>query len=79
MSDLRQASLEVEPSANIHEPQADGTPDNRRADDEPVDNTADQLSDGRTTGLDPDYSADTNDDPSAIEGEIQSNGKIGGA
>ena len=76
---------EVEPMADQHEPQADGdsteeTDDNERADAEPVQDAADDsIIDGRISGPDPSYANDTDDDPSALEGEIQSDSKVGGA
>jgi len=75
---------EVEPMADQHEPQADGdseeTDDTQRADAEPVQNAADDsVIDGRISGPDPSYANDTDDDPSALEGEIQSDSKVGGA
>ena len=76
---------EVEPMADQHEPQADGdsteeTDDNERADAEPVQDAADDsIIDGRISGPDPGYANDTSEDPSAIEGEIQSDSKVGGA
>jgi len=75
---------EVEPMADQHEPQADGdsteeTDDNERADAEPVQDAADDsVIDGRISGPDPSYANDTDDDPSALEGEIQSENKAGG-
>jgi segregation and condensation protein B len=68
---------EVEPMADVHEPQADGdsteeTDDNERADAEPVQDAADDsIIDGRISGPPPSYANDTDDDPSAVEGEIQ--------
>ena len=76
---------EVEPMAEEHEPQADGdsteeTDDNERADAEPVQDAADDsIIDGRISGPDPSYANETDDDPSALEGEIQSDSKKGGA
>jgi segregation and condensation protein B len=71
---------DVEPSAELHEPQADGDPGedtNRRADDEPEQNVADDiLIDGRISGPPP---TEDDEDPSAIEAEIQANSKTGGA
>jgi segregation and condensation protein B len=49
----------------------------KRAEDEPEPNIADEaIVDGRISGLDPAYDEDN---PSAIEAEIQANEKIGGA
>ena len=49
----------------------------KRADDEPPHNIADEsIVDGRISGLDPQYD---DDNPSAIEAEIQAGEKIGGA
>jgi segregation and condensation protein B len=55
-----------------------GDEDNgKRADDEPPHDIADDaIVDGRISGLDPEYD---DDNPSAIEAEIQANEKIGGA
>lgn len=58
----------------------DPAADNKRADDEPEPDPAeDAIVDGRISGPPPDYSADETEDPSAIEAEIQANEKIGGA
>ena len=59
---------EVEPMANVHEPQADG---DSSEDDPGVDPVEDTLIDGRISGPPPSYADDTTDDPSAVEGEIQ--------
>jgi hypothetical protein len=69
----------VEPSANLHAPQADGdsTDSNKRADDEPQQNIADDVViDGRISGPPPTYDDAT---PSSIDAEIQSNESTGGA
>jgi segregation and condensation protein B len=59
------------------ESDAGNADDLKRAEDEPPQNVADEaIVDGRISGLDPDYDAD---DPSALEGELQANEKIGGA
>jgi segregation and condensation protein B len=60
---------ELEAERNAYSPQADG-------DSSPADNVSDQTGDkasidGRLSSLPPDYSRDTEDDPSAQEAEIQ--------
>jgi len=59
---------EVEPMADVHEPQADG---DSSEDDPGVDPVEDTIIDGRISGPPPSYADDTTDDPSAVEGEIQ--------
>ena len=59
---------EVEPMADVHEPQADG---DSSEDDPGVDPVEDSIIDGRISGPPPSYADDTTDDPSAVEGEIQ--------
>ena len=84
---------EVEGMANEHEAQADGIPDDagerpyseeRLSDENPsaIEYPADNIAiDGRNVGLDPDYSREDGDaiDSPAIDAEVQSNEKDGGA
>jgi segregation and condensation protein B len=58
---------DVEPNANVHEPQGDG-------DDRDVDVADEVIVDGRLSGLPPNYAADDADNPSAQEAEIQKDG-----
>jgi segregation and condensation protein B len=74
----------VEPMAKEHEAQADGdsedvTDDTERAGAEPAADIADEaIVDGRIAGLDPDYSKDEDENPSAMEAELQNDEKTGG-
>jgi len=58
---------DVEPNANVHEPQGDG-------DDRDVDVADEVIVDGRLSGPPPNYEADDADNPSAQEAEIQKDG-----
>jgi segregation and condensation protein B len=75
--ELNEAIQEEIPMANDSDTTEADEDNGKRAEDEPEQNVADEaIVDGRISGLDPEYDEDN---PSAIEAEIQANEKIGGA